>query len=103
MGLPYFVRAHLYVGGAHIHKRALRGRAVRRTSPSPFWANQRRCLWNRSSRTELLRGERSYADGVPVQSAVSAHAGIHQFKDGRHAVIDRNCLRSVILYGKPYF
>ena len=76
MGLPYFVRAHLYVGGAHIHERALRGRAVRRTSPSPFWANQRRCLWNRSSRTGLLRGERSYADGVPVQSAVSAHAGM---------------------------
>ena len=68
MGLPYFVRAHLYVGGAQVHKRALRGRAVR--------ANQRRCLWNRSSRTELLRGERSYADGVPVQSAVSAHAGM---------------------------
>ena len=33
MGLPYFVRAHLYVGEAHIHKRALRGRAVHRTSP----------------------------------------------------------------------
>ena len=63
MGLPYFVRAHLYVGGAHIHKRVLRGRAVRRTSPS--------CHSARSKGSAFETGP-----GVPVQSAVSAHAGM---------------------------
>lgn len=40
-----------------------------------YGAKQRRCLWNRSSRTGLLRGVRSYADGDPVRSSVLLRTG----------------------------
>ena len=75
MGLPYFVRAHLYVGGAHIHKRALRGRAVEDIPFAPDGAKQRLCLWNWSCadstpmQRAVLRRQRSCAESSPVRTA----------------------------------
>ena len=79
---PLLVRAHLYVGGAHIHKRALRGRAIRGTAPLPLRSKakaphlepvlrgQRSCAEGNPSRMALLCREQSSADGAPVRRAV---------------------------------
>ena len=81
MGLPYLVRAHLYVGGAHIYKRALRGRAVRRTSPSCHSARSKGSAFEPGpARTALLCRGQSYADSAPVRTAILSRR--HLYSEG---------------------
>ena len=54
MGLPYFVRAHLYVGGAHIHKRALRGGRIKGVAFGTGPPGQGSCAENGLTQTAFL-------------------------------------------------